>query len=164
MPNDLETAPSGLLYSCLSGLLYGVSGVNDNFKEYDKSLSGFLTMIGELDVDPIEQRMAYSRRFIDDLTGSSSYTLTDGIYRSVISQDTTFVLSTPEDTSILHEILITVKFTDVYYVTFKDASNNTIDTTDLNDWDQNDVVEYLCRWESFLNKWVVMPMKVGEAS
>lgn len=155
---------SSNLYCCLSGLLSGLSGVHRNFKIYDEDLADLYAAVGEIDVSPSESRMGYSRRYIEDLTGASTYTLEDGIYRTAVSQNTTFVLSDPEDDTIFHEILITVKFNNVYNVIFKDGNGNTLETQGTNAFDQNDVVEYLCRYESFLSKWCIIPMKVGAVS
>lgn len=158
--------PNTNLYKCLSGLLSGLTCVNKNFVEYDDNLVDLLLKLGQMNMSPADERMSYSTRTITDLTGSGPFSLAlDFIYRITITEDTTFILPNISDVSLMHEILITVKFNHgnnyPLYVTFKDSQNNTIEPMDINDWDDGDVVEYLCRYESLLGKWCIMPMKMS---
>ena len=150
-----------VLSECLSGVFTGISGVNRNFIKYDTDLAELLSEMSDIDEDPQDARMTFSKRWIDTLTGSTQYTLSDGIYQIELGADTTFILPTPEDLTIFHEIVITAKYTNQYDVTFKDGNNTTLSTLTSNDWDVNDVVEYLCRYENFLNKWCIMSMKMN---
>ena len=155
------------LSNVLSSLYQGVSGVYENFLDYDDELSGLLSAVQAIDIDAQgeSETIAYSvKPKIITLAGSTTYALEDSkIYNTVLVADTTFTLPAIEDLSILHEIILTVKFDgNPWYATFRDSSNNEISTMDggNNYWSAGDVVQYLCRYEPFLLKWVVMPMKL----
>lgn len=151
------------LYKCLSGLLSGLTKVNGNLVKYEDEMNELLYTLGTYNLDEEDAKMGYSIRYIDDLAGKSTYELKNGIYRTALTQDTTFILPDVADTTYMHEILLTVKIDSAVplYITFKDESNNVITPMDVNEWDDGDVVEYLCRYESFLQKWCVMPMKMS---
>jgi hypothetical protein len=98
---------------------------------------------------------------ITTLDGRTEYVLYDGrIYSTVLVADVDFVLPDITDLTILHEIIVTCKFNGQYYARFKDGNGVYITPMDTNYWDVNDVVQYLCRYEPLLSKWVIMQMKL----
>ena len=63
-----------------------------------------------------------------------------------------------------HECILTVKFSStVLTYEFQDSAGNTLVPLPLNgDIETGSVVTFLCRYESLLSQWVIMPVMVGK--
>lgn len=156
------------LYTTISGIVDGLSGVHSNFKEYDAELSGLLSTVGQVHdlivngaatMDVINYN---TNTRITTLAGSTSYILEDAhIYRCELIDDTTFFMPEILNEDVFHEIVLSVKFPTVYYTSFKLQDSTALTINGQNDWDPGDVVQYMIRYESLLTqKWQITPVKI----
>ena len=66
-----------------------------------------------------------------------------------------YTLPDVADVTVEHCVILTVKFTNVVSLAFHDASGNTIAPWNTITIVQNDVVEYLCKYDQMQSKWVI---------
>lgn len=96
---------------------------------------------------------------------TSSYTLTEGTFEQAPNATPTFVLPEITDTSVVHTIKLTIKTkTGVTSVNFKDSGNQAVTPETIDGTvEAGDLVEYTCKYESLLDKWVVYPRIIAKA-
>lgn len=152
------------LYLTLSGSINCISGQAATISSLSGELDGLKNLVmGGIDYEAIQDTIVFnSKPAITTLSGDTSYELEDGkCYRAELSYDADFILPDVSDANVWHELNLTVKFDGAYLATFKDTLNHELTPLDENEWDNGDVVQYLCRYENYLSKWVIMPVRVS---
>ena len=86
---------------------------------------------------------------------TSIYTLADGCYVHTPSTAPTYTLPAVTDATKTHWIVLTVSFSCVLTIAFEDSGGTTIVPLDTITIAANDVVEYLCQYDSLQSKWVI---------
>lgn len=98
-----------------------------------------------------------------DSTSSANYR--SYTYRHEPSSTPTYVLPAVSDVTVVHEIVLSVKFSSgALSCSFVDASNNEVTPLSSPTIAAGDVVLFLCRYEPLLSSWLVMPIPAGGAS
>jgi len=96
------------------------------------------------------------------LDASSDVNGHSAVYRHSPSAAPTYTLPDVEDDTVLHEITLSVLFSaSVQTCTFQDSSGNTVTPLSAPHIGAGTVVSYLCRYESLLGRWCVMPVVMG---
>lgn len=181
---------STALNNVLSGLHGNISGLYTHIADNDVVISGILPYVlafrNYLDgqegseapeitpTDPNQgsgqsgegQQAINSLQTFTNLESASLHTLSDNtFYKTIVAQEnTTFKFPNVSNNGVVHEIIIVCKFNSAYATLFTDASNNILQVDDINEWDAGDVVQYFCRFEEYLNKWVIMPVLFGNVN
>ena len=178
---------STALNNVLSGMHGNISGLYLHIAENDSNISSLLPYViafreyldgqegSELpDITPVDpnqgsgegQQAVNSLQTFTTLESASLHTLSDNtFYKTIVAQEnTTFKLPNVSNNGVVHEIVIVCKFNSAYATLFTDASNNILQVDDINEWDTGDVVQYYCRFEEYLSKWVIMPILFGNVS
>lgn len=182
---------STILNNVLSGIHGNVSGLYDHIAENDYIISGLLPYVmsfrnyldgqdgSELpDITPVDpsqgsgssqpsqEQAVNSLQTFTVIESGNLYTLSDNtFYKTTVAyENTTFRLPNVESNGIVHEIIIVCKFNSAYATIFTDASNNILQVDDINEWDSGDVVQYYCRYEEYLSRWVIMPILFGNTN
>lgn len=95
---------------------------------------------------------------------TSEYTLSWGRFAHTPSLASVYVLPAVSDGSITNDITLSIKFSStVLTYEFQDSDGTTLVPLPLNgDIEAGSVVTFLCRYESLLSQWVIMPVMVGK--
>lgn len=136
--------------------LFGADGAiasSDAPADIDDAVRAVLPAITEIPA----ATSAYSLLDADsDANGHSA------VYRHSPSAAPTYTLPAVEDDTVLHEITLSVLFSvAVQTCTFQDSSGNTVTPLSTPHIGAGTVVSYLCRYESLLDRWCVMPVVMG---
>lgn len=86
-------------------------------------------------------------------------------YQHEPSSTPTYVLPAVSDVTVVHEVMLSVKFSSgALSYSFVNSSNNEVTPLSLPTIAAGDVVLFLCRYEPLLSSWLVMPIPAGGAS
>ena len=83
-------------------------------------------------------------------------------YRHIPESAPTYTLPAVSDTTVVHEIVLTVRFSSTvptYY--FEDASGNAIIPLTTPTIVDGSVIRFLCTYEPLLEQWVIVPVELG---
>lgn len=138
IPSDSEYIPQSQ-----KGIANGVPTLNSSAKIPDSQLS---------DGKPITTISA----------ADSTYTLADGCYVHTPSAAPTYTLPAVTDATRTHWIVLTVSFSSVQTIAFEDSQGTTIVPLDTLTIAANDVVEYLCIYDTLQSKWVIACGKLNQ--
>lgn len=96
---------------------------------------------------------------------TTEYSLLEGTYNHIPSSTPTYTLPNVTDTSITHEVMLTVKFTsNVLSYQFRNYSGTQITPSSTPEIQENSVVTFRCTYEALLGNWAVLPIPLGTAS
>lgn len=93
---------------------------------------------------------------------TSTYTLADGCYIHTPSAAPTYTLPAVTDATKTHWVVLTVSFASTQSIAFEDAQGTIIVPLDTLTIATNDVVEYLCQYDSLQGKWVIVCGKLTQ--
>jgi hypothetical protein len=95
---------------------------------------------------------------------TTEYILSWGRFAHSPSLASVYVLPAVADGSITNDITLSIKFSSsVLTYEFQDSAGNTLVPLPLNgDIEAGSVISFLCRYESLLSQWVIMPVMVGK--
>ena len=89
---------------------------------------------------------------------TSAYTLSEGCFEHTPSSAPTYTLPTVAADSRTHEIILTVKFSNVQTLAFVDSNGNTLTPQSTPTIAATSVITYLCRWSALASAWIIYPV------
>lgn len=92
---------------------------------------------------------------------TTSYTLSDGVYTHAPANPSTYTLPAPSDSSVTHEVALTVDFTDTQSIAFEDSQGSSIAPLNTLSLEAGDVVKYSCWWDPVQSAWAISAMRIN---
>jgi hypothetical protein len=95
---------------------------------------------------------------------TTAYTLVEGVQSHTPEAASVYTLPAITGATRTHECILTIKFSaSVLTYEFQDSAGNTLVPLPLNgDIEAGSVVTFLCRYNSLLSQWVIMPVMDGK--